>query len=63
MKKSEIIKINIYLLLITLCGGYMMLSFIGFLMEMVERIHPVILIVGFCYLIYKTLKNVIEGRI
>lgn len=60
MKKREIIRINIYLILIMLVGLFTALSFIGFMMELVEHISSVILIIVFCYVLYKGL--IIEGR-
>lgn len=63
MKKIEIIKINIYLFLIMIIAGYCLCSILA-LIENILNIIPIpILIVVFCYLIYKVLKNVIEGRI
>ena len=55
MKRSEIIKINIYLFLLVLVGGYFLCSALALIEKILLNIHPVILIVGFCYLLYKVL--------
>lgn len=53
MKKTEIIKINLILMTLLLVAGYGILAFIGFLMNL--NIPVPILIIGFCYLLYKIL--------
>lgn len=58
MKKSEIFIFQIILAVLMLLAGYGILAFIGFLMSM--NIPIPVLIIGFCYLLYKIF--LIEGR-
>lgn len=60
MKKIETLKINIYLIIITMILGYGLCSILALIEKILMMIPIPILIVVFCYLIYKIL--LIEGR-
>ena len=57
MKKIEKMQIQIYLIIILIAGLYLGCAILNIIQTILLKLDPVILIVGFCYLIYKVLTK------
>ena len=55
MKRIEIIKINLILMALMLIAGYGILTLIGLLMS--SNVPIPVMIIGFCYLVYRILRK------
>lgn len=55
MKKIEKMQIQIYLIIILIAGLYLICFILHILELLLMKVHPVILIIAFCYLLYRIL--------
>lgn len=60
MKKLEILKIQIFMTIFILLIGYIGCVILGTLEKIAMNLHPMILWLAFCYLLYKFIRKEIE---